>query len=356
LHSLPLSPESKVSPKEPAISFKQLGLGAHEEILDPDMQIIDAHHHLFKRPALTYMFEDYLADANAGHRIVATVYVEASAFYRAQGPEHLRPLGEIEFANGTGAIGASGLFGDCRLCAAIVGYTDFRAGDAIEAYLDRAVGLAPDRLRGIRQVAIDDPTSAPYRYIPLAPPRGLLKHSDFRRGYRHLSRYGLCFEAAVFHHQLADVQDLADAFPETTIVINHCGQAMLMEMDGAARNEAFAAWASAMRACAKRPNILCKVGGLGLPFWGFGFEERADAIGYEELASAWRPFVETTIECFGADRCMMESDYPIDGRSGGFVPLWNALKHIVRAASLDEKTALFRHTAARVYGIDLQNA
>jgi L-fuconolactonase len=338
------------------MSFNQLRIGAAERILDPDIEIVDAHHHLFKRPALTYMFEDYLVDASAGHRIVATVYVETQAFAARRGPELFRPLGEIEFANGVGAIGASGLYGDCRICAAIVGYTDFRAGDAVGAYLDRAMCLAPERFRGVRQIAIDDPTTAPYRFIPVAPPRGLLKHPEFRRGFRHLSPRGLCFEAAVFHHQLHDVYDLADAFPDTTIIVNHCGQAMMMEMDEAARNEAFGAWRSALRDCAKRPNILCKVGGLGLPFWGFGFEERADPIGYGELATAWRPFVETTIELFGVDRCMMESDYPIDSRSGGFVPLWNALKHIVRASGPDEKAALFRRTAARVYAIDLPNA
>ena len=126
---------------------------------------------------------------------------------------------------------------------------------------------------------------------------------------------------------------------------------MAMDMDEDARAKVLRTYRDLMFDLARRPNVHCKVGGLGMPFWGFRFEERQDPIGYEELATAWRPYVETAIEAFGADRCMMESNYPMDGRSGGFVPIWNALKHIVRAASPDEKDALFHGTAARVYRI-----
>lgn len=331
----------------------QLLAGRDEPILEPDIPIIDAHHHLFDRPPLRYMLDEYLADARAGHRIVASVYLETQAFARPDGPEVLRPLGEIEFANGVGAMCASGVYGDCRACAAIVGYADLRLGDQVAELLDRALELAPDRFRGVRQVSIDDPTEVAYRFITKRPPRGVMKSPGFRPGLRHVVKRGLTFDAALFHHQLQDVIELADAFPDGTFVLNHCGHAMAMDMDEQEKAEVFREYSRLLFEVARRPNVHCKIGGLGMPFWGFRFEEREDPIGYQELATAWRPYVETTIEAFGADRCMMESNFPMDARSAGFVPIWNALKHIVRAASPGEKEALFHGTAARVYRISL---
>jgi L-fuconolactonase len=339
-------------PGTPA-THRQLLVGRDEPILDPDIRIIDSHHHLFDRPPLRYMLDEYLADAKAGHKIVASVYVETSAFARPDGPDVLRSLGEVEFANGMGAIGASGVYGDCHVCAGIVAHADLRFGDAVAELLDRALEIAPERFRGVRQVAIDDPTEAPYRFITHPPPRGLLHSPGFRPGLQQVVKRGLTFDAAVFHHQLPDLMDLVDAFPDGTIVLNHCGHAMAMDRDEIGRAEVFRRYRELMFEVARRPNVVCKVGGLGMPFWGFRFEERQDPIGYQELAAAWRPYVETTIEAFGADRCMMESNFPPDGRSAGFVPTWNALKHIVRAASCDEKAQLFHETAARIYRLSL---
>jgi L-fuconolactonase len=327
--------------------------GRDEPILAPDLLIIDAHHHLFDRPALRYMLDDYLADAQAGHRIGASVYVETLAFGRLDGPEMLRPLGEIEFANGVGAMGASGVYGKARVAAAIVGSADLRFGDSVAQVLDRALELAPDRFRGVRQVTIDHPSEAPFRYMTHRPPAGVLAHSAFRSGFSHLASRGLSFDAAVFHHQLPDIAALADAFPDTTIVLNHIGMAMAMDMSESARADVYRDWETGLRDLARRANVQCKLGGLGMPFWGFGFENRADPVGYKELAETWRPFIETAIDAFGVDRCMMESNFPMDGRSCGFVPLWNALKHIVGGCSANEMAALFHGTAASVYRIDL---
>ncbi|MCO1367032.1 amidohydrolase family protein [Burkholderia multivorans] len=332
---------------------RQLLVGRDEPILDPDLPIIDAHHHLYDRPPNRYMLDDYLADARAGHRIVASVYLETQAFARQTGPTLMRPIGEIEFANGIGAICASGEYGDCRVAAAIVGYADLRLGAPVAELLDRALTSAPDRFRGIRQVSIDDPTEAPYRFISHRPPRGVMQSPHFREGFAEVVKRGLSFDAAVFHHQLQDIIDLADAFPDAIIVLDHCGHPMAMDMSDTERADVYRQYHRAIAEVARRPNVHCKIGGLGMPFWGFRFEEREDPIGYEELAATWRPHVETCIGAFGAERCMMESNYPPDGRSGGFVPIWNALKHLTRTASPDEKAALFHGTAARVYRIDL---
>jgi predicted TIM-barrel fold metal-dependent hydrolase len=335
------------------MTFRQLHVGRDEPILEPDLPIIDSHHHLFLRPAIRYLFDDFLADVTSGHRVVASVYVEAHGMVRPDGPAMMRPLGEIEFANGAGAMAASGLFGDCRICAAIVGHADLRFGDEIGEYLDRALERAPERLRGVRQVTIEDPSEAAYKFVPVRPPSGVMQHPKFRSGFRQLARRGLSFDAAVFHPQLGEVAALAAAFPDTTIIVNHAGHALALGLDADGRSRVFEEWRKRMVELARYPNVVCKVGGLGLPFWGFGFEERTDPMGYLELADAWRPYVETAIEAFGAERCMMESDYPPDSRSCGYVPLWNAFKHIVRTASHDEKAALFHRTAARVYRIEL---
>lgn len=334
------------------MSFAQLHAGRNEPILEPELPIIDAHHHLVVRPGLRYLLDDYLADAKAGHRIVASVYMEVLTFARRDGPELLRPLGEVEFANGMGAMCAGG-YSDVQACAGIIGQADMRAGDAIGELLDRALEAAPERFRGVRQIAIDDPSEAPYRFITNRPPRGLYKSPGFHRALQQVVQRGLAFDIAVFHHQLGDAIELADAFPDATFVLGHCGHAMGLCMSQAERRDVFAALRTSMLELGRRPNVHCKIGGLGLPFWGFGLEERSDPIGYQELATLWHPFVEMSIEAFGAQRCMMESDFPIDGRSAGFVPLWNALKHIVRGASADEKAALFHRTAARVYRLRL---
>ncbi|WP_175817250.1 amidohydrolase family protein [Burkholderia diffusa] len=327
--------------------------GRDEPVIDPELPIIDAHHHLFDRPTMRYMLDDYLADANAGHNIVASVYMEIQTFARTNGPEVLRPIGEVEFANGVAAMCASGRYGNRRVCAGIVGYADMRHGDSVATLLDRAIDVAPDRFRGIRQICIEHSSEAPFRYMSNRPPSGVMQSPAFRQAFRHLASRGLSFDAAVFHQQLPEVAELARAFPDTTIVLNHLGLAMALDMDQPARMEVFRDWREKLRALSRHPNIVCKIGGFGMPFWGFGFEQRTDPIASVELAAAWQPYVETAVEAFGPGRCMMESNYPPDAMSCGFVPLWNALKRTVAGASREDKAALFHDTAARVYRLDL---
>ena len=334
------------------MSFHQLHAGRDEPILEPDLPIVDSHHHLLVRPGLRYLLDDYLADAKAGHRIVASVFMEVLTFARRDGPELLRPLGEVEFANGCAAMCAGG-YSDVQACAGIVGQADLRNGDAVAELLDRAMQTAPERFRGVRQIAIDHPSEAFRRYVTNPPPRGLFQHPGFRAAVRQVAKRGLVFDAAVFHNQLADVITLADEFPDMAIVLGHCGHAMVMGMSPAEQQDVFRTLRASMIELGRRPNVHCKIGGLGLPFWGFGLDARTDPIGYQELATVWRPFVEMTIEAFGPRRCMMESNFPIDSRSAGFVPLWNAFKHIVRGASAEDKAQLFAGTATRVYRLQL---
>lgn len=325
--------------------------GRDEVVLDPDLAIIDSHHHLFVRPQLHYLLDDYLEDVHAGHKLVASVYVETQYEAYATGPELLRPLGEIAFADRMGALADSGHGGGCRVAAAVVGHADLGAGDAVAELLDQALALAPERLRGFRQMAMAHSDARALRFLGQPPPSDLLTRPAFHAGLKHLARRGLSFDATVFHHQLAELGAIAQAHPDLTIVLNHLGLALAMDLPEVERDHTYRAWGLAIRELARQPNVVCKVGGLGTAYWGFGFNERPGPATYLELASAWRPFVETAIEAFGPARCMMESDFPADGRSCGFVPLWNALKHITRACSAQDKAALFHGTAARVYRI-----
>jgi len=334
--------------------FNKLREGRDEEILEPEIEIIDAQHHLFDRPHLRYMLQEYLDDANAGHKIVGSVYVETQSMARKDGPDELRPLGEVEFANGVAAIMRSGAYGPCRVAAAIVGFADMTTGDRVATTLDACMAAAPQRFRGVRHIAISHPDEAILRFLTHRPPPDLLKSPGFRSAFRHVSKLGLSFDATVLHHQLPEVAQLAADFPDTAIVLDHAGLATVVPGDAKSRSEVFQEWRNNLQALARHENVSCKIGALGTSYWGFGFTERSAPIGYRELAQAWKPYVETAIELFGVHRSMMESNYPNDGRSCGFVPLWNALKYIVKDATRDEKAALFRGTAERVYRMDLQ--
>jgi L-fuconolactonase len=327
-----------------------------EAILDPGLVIIDSNHHLFDRPGRPYMVSDYLKDVGAGHKVVASVYVETRWLARPDGPESLRPIGEIEFANGVAAACASGHNGSCRVAAAIVGYADVGAGGSVAETLDRAMAAAPERFRGVRQIALAHPDSRVLRFLMHSPHPDLLKSPGFRAGLRELARRGLSFDATVFHHQLPELGAIAAAQPDATIILDHLGLAMAMDMDETGRLQVFQEWRKAMFDLARRPNVVCKIGGLGTAYWGFGFDTRPRPAGYLELAEAWRPYVETAIEAFGVERCMMESNFPADGRSCGYVPLWNALKYLTRHCSVGEKASLFHGSAARVYRIDMPAA
>ena len=328
--------------------------GREEPILEPDLPILDAHIHLFDLPGNRYMLEDYLDDARAGHNIVGAIYCETQAFARTDGPEHLRPLGEVEFANGMAAMCASGRYGSCKVAHGIIGHADLSLGSMVAELLDRCMDAAPERYRGIRHVAVEHPDENVYNHImTFKPPKGVLDTPGFPEGLAELEKRSLVFDAAVWDPTLPRLIELVDRFPKLTFVLNHMACAVGIDMSDERKAELFRTWSANVKAIAQRPNVVCKTGGMGMPFWGFGFETREEVVGSEELAEAWRPYIETAFEAFGIERCMMESNFPPDGRSSGFVPTWNAYKIITRDYSDDEKQALYTDTAARIYELDV---
>jgi len=319
-----------------------------EEAIDPAQAIVDAHHHLYERPGLRYLLPDMLADVQSGHDIRATVYVQARAMYRSSGPEAMKPVGETEFANGVAAMSASGLYGRTQLCAAIVGAADLMIGDPVQDVLQAQIAAAPARFRGVRHTLAWD--AEPSLLNPAyAVSEDMMATSAFRAGFRRLAPMGLSFDAWLFFHQLPRLAALARDFPDTTIILNHCGGILGVGPYACRRNEVFRRWESGMRELAACPNARVKLGGLGMRMCGFGFDARELPASSGQLARGWRPWLETAIELFGTSRCMFESNFPVDKGTFSYGVGWNAMKRVCAGASPHEKDDLFWRSAARCY-------
>lgn len=342
---------------------------SREEILEPDLAIVDPHHHLWDlRPMLPafpaprhpflealvdasyYAFDAHHVDTSSGHNIVATVFVECGAFYDPSRGENCQSVGEVEFANGVAAQGASGLYGDCRPCSAIVGHANLRLGAQAGAVLD-ALQAASVRFVGIRHQGAWDADGEVYPPVLMAP-RGLYADRAFRAGFAELAPRGLTFDAWVFEPQLDEVLDLARAFPDQPIVLDHCGGIVGLGAYAGKLDERFERWRQSIRALAQCSNVTVKLGGLGMAQVQLPARGPAAGFGSEELAAMWRPYIETCIEAFGPRRAMFESNYPVDRWAASYAVLWNAFKRIAAGASEAEKHALFAGTAARVYNIE----
>ena len=320
-----------------------------EEILEPELPIVDPHHHLVDRANTgRYLVPELLADTGSGHNITATVYLEWLSMYRADGPVPLRPVGEVEFANGVAAIAASETYGKTKVCAGIVGYADLMLGAQVEEVLEAMILAGGGRFRGIRYISASHPDEAA-RGSSVNRPAGLLMNGKVREGFARLHPLGLSFDAWMYFTQLGELADLARAFPETPIVLDHVGGAIGIGPYAGKRNEVFAEWKRSIGEVARCPNVHVKLGGLGMRLFGFDVHAGELPPSSEQLATLWRPYIETCIEAFGPERAMFESNFPVDKGSGSYQLFWNAFKRIAAGCSAAEKTALFSGTASRFY-------
>lgn len=320
-----------------------------EEALDPQLPIIDSHHHLWDRGP-GYLLDELLRDLGGGHRIVATVFAQCGYGYRTDGPEELRPTGETEFVAGVGEeADRRGL--STRVCAGIVAYADMELGHHVEPVLRAHLEAGRGRLRGIRHItARHDAFQATLLGRPDA---GLMARPTFRAGLRHLQRMGLSFDAWLYHTQIEELIDLARALPELPIVLNHSGGPLGVGPYESRLNASYREWSAAVARLSHCPNVSMKVGGLAIGVAGFRFHEQPLPPTSQELADAWRPYVERLIELFGVRRCMFESDFPVDKALCGYTTLWNAFKRLTAGASADEKHWLFKEAANRFYHLDI---
>jgi predicted TIM-barrel fold metal-dependent hydrolase len=323
-----------------------------EEIIDPARPIVDPHHHLWDRGGQRYLIEAMAEDIASGHSIIATVYVEARSMYRASGPEALRPVGEVEFANGAAAMSASGGYSPAAICAGIVGHANLLLGEGARPVLEAEIAAGNGRFRGIRHSSAwdADPNVA---HMYATRPKGLLLDPTFRKGFACLAPLNLSFDAWLFHPQIGELADLARAFPDTKIVLDHCGGPIGIGSYANRRDEIFPAWKASIQEIARCPNVVVKLGGLAMRLLGYDFHERPMPPSSEQAAAAWRPYIETCIEAFGPGRSMFESNFPPDKGQCSYRVIFNTFKRIAAQYSEAEKTALFSKTATEFYQLKL---
>ncbi|WP_421993749.1 amidohydrolase family protein [Roseococcus sp.] len=318
-----------------------------EPILEPALPIIDPHHHIWDRGGETYLLPELLADTATGHDIRATVFIQCASMYDEDAEPARRSLGETRFMT---ELAKATETSRTRACAGLVGLVDLTLGDRVTPLLEEHVALSGGRFKGVRNRTAWD-ASPRVRSNLEVPPPGPLNDPVFKDGAKRLGELGLTLDVWAYHPQLPLVLEVARAAPGTTIVIDHCGGLLGVGPYGGA--EAFADWRRAMTALAALPNVLVKLGGLAMEISGKQWHTRDLPPTSEELAADWRPQIETCIALFGVDRCMFESNFPVDKGMCGYAALWNAFKRLSAGASAAEKTALFSGTAARVYGLSV---
>ena len=323
-----------------------------ETALEPDLPICDPHHHLWEfregQPEPRYLLDDLLADTNSGHNIVSTVFIECGAKYRADGPEALRPVGETEFVDAIAALSETGQYGPTRVAAGIIGHADLLLGDDVAPVLEAQIAAGGGRFRGIRHsVPWDASDDVPV--VRVKRPPHLLLDDTYRAGFAHLARFGLSFEAWLYHPQIVELTDLARAFPDTTIILNHLGGPLGVGPYAGRSEDVFKTWQADIAELAACPNVVAKVGGLNMEINGFGWDKKPKPPTSEELMAATRAWYEYTIEQFGVERCLFESNFPVDKLSCSYSVLWNSFKRMTAGYSDAEKALLYHDTAARVY-------
>jgi len=332
-----------------------------EEILEPELEICDPHHHLWHFPqvedfphgkgiAPRYLLFELLEDLQSGHHVTSTVFMECGAMYRAAGPDAMKPVGETEFVNGIAAMSASGTYGPVRACASIVGLADLMLGASVGEVLDAHLA-ASSRFRGVRHAAGWDP-HAEIDNSHTRPIRGMLADEKFREGFAELGPRSMSFDAWLYHHQIPELTSLARAFPDQPIVLDHFGGPLGVGPYAGKRDEIFEVWKRDVADLARCENVVAKIGGLVMAVNGWGFRERERPPSSEELAEKTRPWYDFALECFGTDRCMFESNFPVDKVSCSYAVLWNSFKRIASDFSADEKAALFHDNAVRFYAVD----
>jgi L-fuconolactonase len=318
-----------------------------EDIIEPDRPICDPHHHLWDNDKNPYLLPQLLADTNSGHNVVSTVFVECSAMYRSDGPVALQPIGETEFVNGVAAMSASGQYGDLRACSGIVSYADMTLGAEAGVVLDEHMRFS-DRFRGIRHAAGWD-ASPDVRNSHTNPPQSLYLQEDFRAGIAELGKRNLSFDAWLYHRQIPELTDLAAAFPEVTIIFDHFGGPVGIGPYAGKEDEIFDQWCVDVAELAKCDNVYPKLGGVVMPLNGFSWHKRDTPATSDEIVAATGRYHRKTIELFGPERCMFESNFPVDKQSCSYHVLWNAFKKIAADFNAADQASLFHDSAVRAY-------
>jgi len=318
-----------------------------EEILEPELPIVDPHHHLWEQDGNPYLLDDFAADLASGHRIEATVFVQAHYGYRRSGSEELKPVGETEKVARMAAEARHRRL-STEVAAGIIGFADLMRGASVAPVIEAHAEAAGGRFRGVRHSVSRDPLF-PEGIVLRPAPAGMLAEPAYRSGLATVAAMGLSYDAMLYHRQIPELTAAANALPQLPIVLDHIGCIIGVGPYRGKERETFAAWRADVAELARCPNVCVKLGGFGMVVCGPTWHERDMPPTSAELAAAWRPYVETLIELFGADRCMFESNFPVDKGMFSYPVLWNAFKRLTAGAAADEKHALFSRTARRFY-------
>ena len=322
-----------------------------EEIIDPSLPIIDAHHHLWNERLFRgirwgqYLEGELSADVSSGHNIVATIFVQCGWLHRTEGPEDFQPVGETEAVT---AFASRLAGGRARVCRGIIGFADLR-GRHLDHVLLAHYQASGGRFRGIRHSAAWDDAIKPQTSV--IPPPDLLRDAQFQKGVRRLGELGFTYDGWQYHTQLKDLAKVASQAPNTRIVVDHTGGPLGFGSYRGRRDEVARDWTAGMKELASHPNVYVKLGGLGMSVNGFDYHNDDLPPHSDQLASDWKPWIVSSIEIFGADRCMFESNFPYDKGMCSYVSVWNAFKKITADASPSEKALLFHDTAAKCYAL-----
>lgn len=317
----------------------------NEDVLEPELPIIDPHHHLWVRNGYTYLMPELAADLACGHNVLATVFAECHSMYRMNGPEQQRSLGETEFVRGQAAMSASGDFGNTRACDVMFGHVDLTLGGAAEALLSQHIDASGGRFRGVR---ISSGWHADEQIHNVGERAGLLLDPKVNQAISVLDRMGLSLDCWLYHTQLDEVARLAGSHPNLTIVLNHLGSPILGGPYRGKNDEVFKDWKAAIARVSKHDNVYVKLGAMPIRMPSYEGDRTLPPSSHE-VAEAWRPWIETCIEAFGPARSMYESNFPVQKRWCSYQVCWNAFKRISAGASGSEKTDLFSGAAARAY-------
>ena len=336
-----------------------------EEPLEPGLSICDPHHHLWDSPddlpesrlrashrhIRHYLLKELLKDIGGGHNIVQTVFIECGSMYRKEDPPELRPIGETEFVQGIAAQSASGQYGNTAVASGIVGFADLTLGSAVAPVLEAHIAASRSRFRGIRYTTTwDASTDIDSRAKRL----GFLSNPKFREGFAYLHKYNLSFDAMLYHSQLSDLVNLARAFPDTPIILNHLARPLGVGPYAGKRQEVFEVWKRGIAVLATCPNVVVKMGGFGNPHSGFAWYEQPAPPNSAQLAKAIAPYLDWCIDQLGTDRCMFESNFPVDRISYSYTVIWNAFKLYSKGFSTTERARLFHDTAVKAYQLALK--
>lgn len=324
-----------------------------ESPLEPDLPIIDAHHHVWVGQPFAhyelYTPEWLLEDkAQSGHNVIKTLYVDSHSGYRSTGPEQMKVVGETEFANDIAEQASHKGGRAAGACATIVARADLMLGSEVGAVLDAHAAITP-RFRGIRHMTA---------FVPEMPPlfpgaaEGIMMHPNFRAGFSELASRDMSFDAFLLHPQLPELVDLARAFPDTRIILDHVGGPIIVGRYDGRRDDAFKDWKAGMTALAQSPNVFVKLGGLNMGLAGVDALQREKPFTSAEMAQAQRDFILTSIDLFTPDRCMFESNFPVDMFGISYTVLWNGMKRIVHDFSSQDRAKLFSETAWKVYRVN----